>query len=88
MLNPVPMKNIELKKSICKKIDQLDERELNEINGIILNYLNQKDNEEEWNKLTEAQQSGIYKAIESVQKGEGILHEDLMNKYRGKYSGE
>jgi len=42
------MKTAELKNSICQKIDQLDEKELNEINGIILNYLNQKDNDEEW----------------------------------------
>ncbi len=82
------MKTAELKNSICQKIDQLDEKELNEINGIILNYLNQKDNDEEWNKLTEAQKTGLYKAIESVQKGEGILHEDIMNKYRSKYSGK
>lgn len=82
------MKTTDLKNSICQKINLLDERELNDINGIILNYLNQKDNEDEWNKLTETQQTGIYKAIDSIQKGEGILHEDLMTKYRSKYSGE
>lgn len=82
------MKTTELKNSIYQKINHLDDSELNEINGIILNYLNQKDNEDEWNKLTEIQQKGIYKAIESIQKGEGILHEDLMTKYRSKYSGE
>jgi hypothetical protein len=54
------MKNTEFKNSICQKIDQLNDSELNEINGIILNYLNQRDDEAEWNKLTEPQQRRAY----------------------------
>ncbi|OFX60836.1 MAG: hypothetical protein A2066_20335 [Bacteroidetes bacterium GWB2_41_8] len=88
LFNTNLMKNIELKNSIYQKIDRLDNNELNEINGMILNYINKKDDLEEWNTLTEQQQAGIYQAIDSLEKGEGILHEDLMNKYRSKYSRE
>ena len=40
LFNTNLMKNIELKNSIYQKIDRLDNNELNEINGMILNYIN------------------------------------------------
>ena len=41
---------------------------------------------DEWNDLSSEQQQGILDAIEELNNGKGIPHEQVISKYRKKYS--
>ena len=76
----------ELKLKFFRQIDGLDKDKLEEAYGVLLNYINSKDDLDEWNNLTIEQQKGIIDGIEQLDDNKGILHKDVMNKYKNKYN--
>ena len=76
----------ELKLKFFRQIDGLDKDKLEEAYGVILNYINSKDDLDEWNNLTVEQQKGIIDSIEQLEDNQGISHKDVMNKYKNKYN--
>ena len=40
----------------------------------------------DWDTLTESQKTGIIDALEEIEEGKGISHQDVVSKYRNKYS--
>lgn len=76
----------ELKLEVFRKIDSLDKKKLEEIYGILMNYLNSNDDSDEWEKLSEEQQKGIIESIYDLEKDHGIPHNKVMEKYRKKYN--
>jgi hypothetical protein len=76
----------ELKLKFFRQIDRLDKDKLEEAYGILLNYINSKDDLEEWNNLTIEQQKGIIDSIEQLEDNQGISHKSVMNKYKNKYN--
>ena len=75
----------ELKLRIFREIDSLDKGKLQEIYGYVQNYIRGNKDIDEWDSLSLAQQEGILEAIKDLDKGVGILHEDVISKYRKKY---
>lgn len=75
----------ELKLKFFRQIDELGKDRLEEAYGVLLNYINSKDDLDEWNKLTIEQQKGIIDSIEQIDNNQGISHNVVMKKYKNKY---
>lgn len=79
------MKAIEIKSKIFSEIETLDNARLQELYGVVQNFLHSQKEDEDWNMLSEEEQNGTSLAIDEVNAGKIILHEDIVAKYRGKY---
>lgn len=80
------MNTAELKLKIFREIDRLDKGNLEEVYGVILNYLSSKDDMDEWENLTAAQQDGIIDSISELEENQGISHGEVIKKYKKKYN--
>ena len=75
----------DIKIKLFQQIDSLKDDRLIELYGVVSNFINNADNSEEWNKLTEAQKKGLEYGISELDEGKGLEYrmamEDLMEKY-------
>ena len=76
----------DLKLKIFRQIDSLEKNRLEEFYGVMINFINEKRDVGDWEKLTEEQKQGITDAIEEIDSGKGIPHEEVMANIRKKYS--
>jgi hypothetical protein len=76
----------DLKLKIFRQIDSLEKSRLEELYGVLINYINEKKDISDWEKLTVEQRQGIFDAIEEIDLGKGISNEKVMTKIRKKYS--
>jgi hypothetical protein len=76
----------DLKLKIFRQIDSLEKNRLEEFYGLLLNYINGKTDISEWEKLTPGQKQGLMDAIEQLDSGKGISHNDVIVKLRKKYN--
>ncbi|MBC8004319.1 MAG: hypothetical protein H7X84_02505 [Verrucomicrobia bacterium] len=76
----------DLKLEIFRQIDSLKKDRLEEIYGILVNFINTEKDVADWEKLTEEQQRGIVDAIDEIDSGKGIVHTKVMQNIRKKYS--
>jgi len=76
----------DLKLKLFRQIDALEKGKLEEIYGILINYLNGQKDISEWEKLSENQKNGIFNAIEEIEAGKGIPNKFVLDKFRKKYS--
>ena len=76
----------DLKLKIFRQIDSLEKNRLEELYGVLTNFMNGQKDMNEWDKLTEVQQQGIVDAIDEIDSGKGIPHEKVMEDIRKKYS--
>jgi predicted transcriptional regulator len=76
----------ELKLKIFREIDTLEKRKLEEVYGYLQNFIRAERSIDEWNELSEAQKQGLLTGIKQIELGQTVLHEDVMEKYRKKYS--
>ena len=76
----------DLKLKIFREVDSLDRGRLEELYGVLLNFLNGKKDISNWDKLSDEQRQGILEAIDEIDKGEGISHDKVMAKMRKKYT--
>jgi hypothetical protein len=75
----------DLKLKIFRQIDSLEKNRLEELYGVLINYINEKKDISDWDKLTEEQKQGIFDAIEEIDLGKGISNEKVMSKIHRKY---
>lgn len=54
----------ELKLKIFRQIDSLEGKRLEELYGILLNFINEKKKVSDWEAMTDEQKQGIVDAIE------------------------
>lgn len=80
------MNATELKISLFRRIDQLDDNEQNRLYGDLMNVINGTIDTTHWQNLSEAQRNGITDAVRSIESGAGMVHENVMEKYRKRYS--
>lgn len=80
------MNATEIKIELFRKLDSLDVKNLKEVYGLLLNYINTKNDYAEWNQLSDIQKNAIQIGLKQLDKGQGIAHKDIMKKYRNKYS--
>jgi hypothetical protein len=76
----------DLKLKIFREVDSLEKSRLEELYGVMLNFLNGQKDIGDWDKLTEEQKQGISEAIDEIDKGKGISHETVMGKMRKKFT--
>jgi len=75
----------DLKLKIFREIDSLEKNRLEELYGVLINFINGKKDVDDWNKLTEEQRQGIFDAIEEIDSGKGVPHEEVVAKIGKKY---
>jgi hypothetical protein len=80
------MNSSELKLKILQEIDTLEKTKLQEVYGFIQNYIRGNRELGDWDTLSSAQQEGLKNAINDIESGYGISHEDVIAKYRKKFS--
>lgn len=80
------MSTAELKLKLFREIDSLEKSKLEQIYGLVLNFINEDKDTEEWNTLTPTQQKGLLDAIDEMNSTEGIDHTTIMDKYKKKYA--
>ena len=76
----------DLKLKIFRQIDSLEKNRLEELSGILTNFMNGQNDINDWGQLTKEQQKGIIDAIDEIDSGKGIPHEKVMEYIRKKYS--
>jgi hypothetical protein len=76
----------DLKLKIFRQVDSLEKNRLEELYGVLLNYLNGQKDVDDWEKLTDEQKQGIDEAIDEIDKGRGISHDKVMAGMRKKYA--
>jgi hypothetical protein len=76
----------ELKLKLFRQIDALEKGKLEEIYGVLINYINGQKDISEWDKLSDNQKNGILDAINEIDSGQGIPNNVVIDKSRKKYS--
>ena len=66
------MTTSDLKLRLFRQIDALDKSKLEELYGVLINYLNGQQDLSDWEKLSESQKLGILAAIDEIESGKGI----------------
>jgi len=80
------MNTSELKLMIFRQIDSLEKTRLEDLYGILVNFINGQKGINDWLNLSEEQRQGILDAIDEIDSGKGMPHDTLISKYRQKYS--
>jgi hypothetical protein len=75
----------ELKLRLFRQIDSLEKSKLEELYGVVTNYINGNKDLSEWDKLSDYQKQGLFDAIEEVKNCKETSHEEVMNKFHLKY---
>lgn len=76
----------DLKLRIFRQIDSLEKNKLEELYGLLLNYINGQKDVSDWEKLSDNQKQGINDAINEIDSGKGIPNNTVLDKFRKKYS--
>lgn len=82
------MNTAEIKIDLFRKIDSLKGKRLEEAYGMLLNYINGKSEIDEWQNLTDEQQTAILRGVEQLDKGQGRSHGEVMTDFRKRFSNE
>jgi hypothetical protein len=80
------MNTSELKLKIFRQIDSLEKTRLEDLYGVLTNFINGSKEINDWVNLTDDQKQGIFDALEEIDSGKGIPHGKVISKYRKKYS--
>ncbi|SHI74856.1 hypothetical protein SAMN05444280_105127 [Tangfeifania diversioriginum] len=75
--------NIKIK--LIKEIDSLDNKNVKELYGIVMNFINGKVESENWDNLTEIQKAGIELGINQLDQNKGLDHDMVMEELKKKY---
>lgn len=78
------MTTAELKLNLFRQIDTLDESRLEELLGIMSNYIASYNDLEEWSLLSEQQQKSILSAIEEADENKLVPHSTVVKKAQKK----
>ena len=76
----------DLKLRLFRQIDTLEKSKLEEIYGVLINYINGQKDISEWEKLSENQKHGILNAVKEIESGKGIPNKVILDKFHKKYS--
>ena len=80
------MNSAEIKIDLFRKLDSLKGKQLEEAYGMLLNYINGKNEPDDWQSLTQAQQNAIRLGVEQLDNGEGRAHSKVMSDIRRRYT--
>ena len=75
----------DLKLKIFREVDSLEKNRLQEIYGVLINYIRGQKDVDDWDKLSEEQKQGIVDAINEIDLGKGTPHKKVMARIRKNY---
>lgn len=78
------MSTTEIKQSLIKSIGALKGKELREVQGLLMNYVNAKTLS--WDDLSQRERSAIEEGVKQLDAGKGISHKKVISKIRKRYS--
>jgi hypothetical protein len=79
------MNAAEIKIDLFRKLDSLKGKRLEEAYGMLINFINSRDEIDEWQNLTAEQQSAIRLGIKQLDEGEGRRHNDILSDFRKRF---
>jgi predicted transcriptional regulator len=79
------MKTAEIKFDLHNKIDNVASKQLKEIYGLVINYLNSNNTVEEWDALTETQKNKIMQGLDQADGGLCTPAKEVLKRAREKY---
>ncbi len=82
------MNTAEIKIDLFRKLDSLKGNRLEEAYGVLLNFINSRNEIDEWQNLSMEQQNAIQLGIEQLDRGEGRKHKNVMSDFRNKFINE
>lgn len=82
------MNTAEIKIDLFRKLDSLKGNRLEEAYGVLLNFINSRNEIDEWQNLSMEQQNAIELGIEQLDRGEGRKHKNVMSDFRNKFINE
>ena len=71
-----------LKIKLIREIDSLDNKNIEKLYGIVMNYINGQVESENWDSLTDIQKAGIESGIYQLDQGKGISHKVVMEELK------
>ncbi|MGV8992465.1 MAG: hypothetical protein ACOH1O_00055 [Flavobacterium sp.] len=80
------MTTSEIKKKISEEIDILDKSTLEQVYHLLLKFLNKETTTDNWNSLSQKQQSGLLEAIDEMNSSNGLDHKTIIDKFKNKYA--
>ena len=80
------MSTEEIKLQIFRQVDSFDAAKLKEFYGIMLNFINSERDTDEWIGVSSSEKQGIIDAMEEMNDGKGIPHDQVMARLREKYT--
>lgn len=80
------MNTSEIKLRIIQEVDALSADRAEEFYGLMLNFLNGRQDSKEWAALSEAQRDALEQAIKEADAGSVHSHEIVISELRKKYS--
>ncbi len=80
------MTTSDLKLMIFRQLDSLEKSKLEDVYGLLTNYLNGQKDLQEWNALSEIKKHGIIEAIEEMDSGKSTSSSKVIDKFKNKYS--
>ena len=80
------MNTAELKLKLFREIDILDKSKLEQVYGILLNFINTENDNTDWDLLSKNQQKGLVDAIDEMNFSDGINHQYVIEKYKLKHA--
>lgn len=79
------MNDAAIKEDLIDKIEHADKKQLEEMYGLILNYLNGQKGIEEWDTLSDDQKDAINEGLAQAEAGLGEPVEVVTKRLRAKY---
>ncbi len=76
------MNAAELKLELIRKIDLLEKKQLNELNGVVTNMIHGQYGSNDWELLSVDEQNGIISAIDDLKKNGGVEQSVVLSKLR------
>jgi hypothetical protein len=80
------MTSAELKLNIFRTIDKLKKSQLDELSGVISNYVQGQQGLDDWEKLSESEKKSLLNAKASIRKNGGTKHSAVMSELRKRLS--
>jgi DNA phosphorothioation-dependent restriction protein DptG len=80
------MNKSEIKLSIFQEVDLLDDSQLEELYTFLHNFLLQGKSTQDWLDLSLEQKNGLKLAIRSIEEGQSMVNEEVLSKYKKRYS--
>jgi predicted transcriptional regulator len=79
------MSTTDFKRELHEQIDALDHKHLEEVYGLVLNYLESTEATSDWSTLSLAQKEGIFEAIREMDQGNKVPHNVVMESISKRY---